>query len=112
MIHTPQGYKPGLIVKLGLLLLASIVATSAHAEAGLITFDAYRNGSVNGLSMDGSIAAGYIINATYDDEEAFIWNQANGVVPLGYLDPDKVSAGLDISDDGLRIFADGFEGSE
>ena len=111
MTHILKGIKPRVSLSLSILLVTLLVHSSVYADAGMIVITEGFSGSwVNGLSHDGSVAAGYLItgaNEDVADDEVFIWNEADGVTPLGYLPPQGVSSTYSISADGLRIFGRG-----
>lgn len=111
MNHQLRGVKPGGFLSHGILLLTFFVHTSVIADAVFITFsEGYSGGMVSALSADGSIAAGTLItgiNEDVADDEAFIWNEDDGVIPLGYLPVQGVSTSYNFSDDGQRIFGRG-----
>jgi hypothetical protein len=65
-----RSHKPRSVFNFLLLLLASIVATSAFAEAGLITFDDYTAWDV---SADGGVIVGETSSEVSNLPEAFVW---------------------------------------
>jgi len=106
-----KNIKPGFSLGLSIFLFALLMQSGVHADAGMTVITEGFSGSwVNGLSDDGSVAAGTLItgiNEDFADDEVFIWNQTDGATPLGYLPLQGVSTAYGISKDGKRIFGRG-----
>jgi len=111
MNHVSTDIKPGISLSLSIFLFALLMHSGVHADAGMVVITEGFSGSwVNGLSDDGSVAAGTLItgiNEDVADDEVFIWNQTDGATPLGYLPLQGVSSAYGISKDGKRIFGRG-----
>ena len=104
-----KNIKPGFSLGLSIFLFALLMQSGVHADAGMTVITEGFSGSwVNGLSDDGSVAAGTLItgiNEDFADDEVFIWNQTDGATPLGYLPLQGVSSAYGISKDGKQIFS-------
>ena len=108
MTPTSKTIKPGVSLCLGILIAALLMHSGVYADAGLVLLmEGKPGGVVNGLSQDGSVAAGTIIVGANENDAAFIWNESDGLVQLGYLPGQFISEALGISDDGLKIFGTG-----
>jgi probable HAF family extracellular repeat protein len=60
-------------------------------------------GITNGVSLGGTVAAGYTFSSATSTHQAFRWTESTGAVPLGFLQGDSYSSAADISADGSTI---------
>ena len=108
MICTATAIKPGAFLSFCILLTTLLTHSTAYADAGLRLLSGEKpGGSVNGLSQDGSVAAGTVVVGSDENDAAFVWNKIDGVFKIGYLPGQILNEANGISDDGLKIFGRG-----
>jgi len=108
MIYTSKAIKPRAFLSFSIILTTLLIHSNTYADAGLRLLSGERpGGSVNGLSQDGSVAAGTVVVGTGENDAAFVWSEVGGITTIGYLPGQNISEADGISDDGLKIYGRG-----
>jgi len=108
MFYLSMSTKLRVALNITIFMVSFCIQIPAFADAGLRLLSGERpGGSVNGLSQDGSIAAGTVIVGAGENDAAFVWSEISGITTIGYLPGQNISEANGISDDGLKIYGRG-----